>query len=338
MFSGSLDKLGQLVYFASKTFLMKNLLVPFKLILLATGFAFLLFGCSKEKTVATPNAGRSAATMYFKNGSQVCGQVRTVNFIAGQHILVGNIEVYNSADSIYVTYKTTGDWRMRTLHLFVGKCNQLPVNKSGNPVPGRFPYSKSFGSYCATEFTFRFLKSAFDSCFCVAAHAEVARANGSQAETAWGQGTRFVQKGNWGMYFNVCKQACLDPCAPQPNEGCSHSPISLFDIEGNKYNIWGSSNITIGGFQYNKSEIIEIYELQPTGNDAWKAFIAIAAIKISGNNVSSDASVLCHAAVVEAWLASLGKLSSGNLPPTAPATVQPSLNALVQWVSANECP
>lgn len=299
---------------------------------------FLLSNCSKENSSEIPNVENGAKSVYFKSGDNVCGQITTVNFIAGQNINVGTVEVANDADSIYVTYKTSGDWRMKTLHLFVGKCTQLPINKSGNPVPGQFPFTKSFGTYSATEYTFSLLKSTFDSCFCVAAHAEVAKSNGSGAETAWGQGTRFVQKGNWGMYFSACKQACINPCTPKQFEGCTYSPVSLFDVEGTRLETWGSANINIAGFSYSKAEILSIYEVAPNNNDAWNAFVAIAAIKISGNNVAADASVRCYLASVETWLATLGKLSPNNLPATAPQNIQPTLSALLQWVEQKQCP
>jgi len=315
---------------------MKNLFKAFPILGIAT-FSLFFNSCSKVDDAGFANVPDGMKSVSYKTNAEYCGQTSVVNFIAGQHINVGSVSVANDKDSIYVTYTTTGDWRMRQLHLYVGKCNKLPINKSGNPVPGQFPFKKGFGGYNATKYTFSFPKAAFDNCFCVAAHAEVAKANGSGAETAWGQGTRFVAKGNWGMYFSACKQTCVDPCAPKPVEGCAYSPNSLFDSEGPQYNSWGTSNLLVGGYSYTKNEITDIYAISATSNYSWKGFIAVATIKASGSTVAADASVLCNVAIVEAYLASIGKVSANNLPAQVPSNIQSAIDAIEVWIVSKSC-
>ena len=315
---------------------MKNVLKTASLVGMLFG-SLVFTSCSKEDSNQPANISDGLKSVSYKAGAEYCGQVASVNLIAGQFTNVGSVSVGNDNDSIYVTYTTTGQWRMRQLHLYVGKCSMIPITKSGNPIPGQFPYTKRFGSYSATTYTFSFPRTMFDSCFCVAAHAEVARANGSGAETAWGQGTRFVKKGNWGMYFSACKQPCVDPCAPKPFEGCAYTPGSLFDAEGSQYLNWPDATLSIGGFLYTKSEITDLYALRLETNDAWRAFIAIAAIKASGQNVASDEGILCKVAEVEAWLSSLNKLDGNNLPSPAPSAVAGAISTLEQWIAAHPC-
>lgn len=325
---------------------MTKLFIQLKVAILAFAAILTLSNCSKDEFGNIEKTQDESENVFYKTGSNLCGETTTVNLIAAQNIIAGTIKVANDANYIYVTYSTTNGWKINEVHLYVGKCNLIPRTNSGNPIPGQFPYKRGFNSSGVTTTTFKLLKSCFDSCFCVAAHAEVIKSsnnyrgcgNKASSETAWGQGTRFVQRGNWGMYFNACKQTCEDPCLPKTLEGCTYSPFSLFDIEGSRLETWGEANISVAGFSYSKQEVISIYQVAPNNNDAWNAFVAIAAIKISGNNVAADASVRCYVAQVETWLATLGKLSPNNLPATAPQNIQPALSALLQWVEQKQCP
>jgi len=315
---------------------MKKLFTTTALVAFTLSFA-ILSSCSKEdgnELAPTANAGKQFVS--FKTEAELCGQTTVVNFLAGQHTNIGNITVGNDADSIYVTYNTTGPWRMRQLHLYVGKCDKMPVNKSGNPVPGQFPFKKGFGSYSATTYTFSFAKSAFDTCFCVAAHAEVAHANGSNAETGWAQGTRFVSKGNWGMYFSACKQQCTppDPCAPKENEGCSQTPDYVLNPNSPGFL---NGTVTVGGETYSGNEAADIYTQNFYNSDAYYGFTLLAALKVSSNTVAPDASVQCQIAIVDSWLATLGKLNVENINYTAPANVQDAIAAIQAWLASNGC-
>src|SRR5690348_16511548 len=60
--------------------------------------------------------------------------------IAGQTINAGTVTVTNDAEYIYVTYATTGGWKITQTHLYVGDCALIPVNNPGNPLPGQFPF------------------------------------------------------------------------------------------------------------------------------------------------------------------------------------------------------
>jgi hypothetical protein len=61
------------------------------------------------------------------------------------------------------------------------------------------------------EVEYKIPASAFEACFAIAAHAEVAKIDSKgtviQRETAWGQGEGF-EAGSWAMLFEFCKSSC----------------------------------------------------------------------------------------------------------------------------------
>src|SRR5690606_31852434 len=116
----------------------------------------------------------------------------------------------NDASNLYVTYQMANNWELRKTHLFVGDCNALPTNKSGNPQNGQFPYKSSHDNG-TVSYTYTIPLTNLSECMCIAAHAEVVKLdnNGNviQSETSWGEGTPFPGK-NWSMYFDYCLQEC----------------------------------------------------------------------------------------------------------------------------------
>ncbi len=145
-----------------------------------------------------------------------CGDPVVVDLLAGQFTLVGNVTVLNDEDEISVTYNiTTVGWEFEQTHLYVGDCNQIPVNNAGNPKIGQFPYQTDPHLAGTTTFTYTIPLDSLntqDSCFCIAAHASVllldTNGNVIQQETAWADGDRFNQQGPWSTFF----QHCLEPC------------------------------------------------------------------------------------------------------------------------------
>jgi len=124
----------------------------------------------------------------------------TTYFIAGQHDTVGTVSVDYDGDSATVTFETTGDWVMTGTHLWMGDCANLPLNKAGNAAPGQFPYAGSHNNL--TSVSYRIYVGA-DSCYCVAAHADVMDTATGRTETAWGDGPSLGK--NWSMYFRCCR-------------------------------------------------------------------------------------------------------------------------------------
>lgn len=60
---------------------------------------------------------------------------------AGKTTLVGSVTVCNDENSLTVTYNTSFGWSISETHLAVGdELRDIPQTKTGNPIPGQFPY------------------------------------------------------------------------------------------------------------------------------------------------------------------------------------------------------
>lgn len=148
------------------------------------------------------------------------GDVVSVNLIAGQTINAGVINLSFDSDNLYVTYNTTNGWLLDEVHLWIGtSLAQLPKAGNGNPKIGHFPYKASnLGLVNSYGFTiplnaFGGYESVCEGTYYVAAHAVVKKSNGNGgfvSETAWGQGPRITNKGNWAMYFGFILQCITE--------------------------------------------------------------------------------------------------------------------------------
>jgi hypothetical protein len=146
---------------------------------------------------------------------QPCGSVQEVVLWAGQHINAGTVTVSNDATNLYVTYATSGNWAIKKTHLYVGRCSRIPRNRPGNPMIGLFPYQNQFNPY-VTSYTYTIPLSSFsDSCFCVAAHAELVllgqNCTAVQTQTGWA-GEESIGGKSWARKFYYCSQPCPEIC------------------------------------------------------------------------------------------------------------------------------
>ena len=148
---------------------------------------------------------------------EVCVDV-VVDLIAGQNEVIGTVTVSEDEDDITVAYSLTGDWYMTESHLHLAEdCDDIPQTGSGNPQVGKFDYSMDHDP-AVQEFEYEINKAdaGFDdeSELCIAAHAAVFEDGDGDGtfddeereETAWGEGERFTERGNWAMHFEyeVC--------------------------------------------------------------------------------------------------------------------------------------
>ena len=321
----------------------------------------LLFSCKKNSQEMLPS---EAATDNIQmqglpglpvlpsgEGVAYCGE-KVVPLCAGQNINVGYVKVLTGFDGkVYITYRTYGLWQIRRLHLYAGPANQIPVNGSGNPVPGSFPYKKNFTPpYLVQEYTFEI--EGLPSSFVVAAHAEVVRLNALgnilQQETAWGDGcdgTPINPSGQWGTYFwyNTVNCATLPEICSFPVNYYFDSlvngvPIPWIDCNGN-----GASNgaVTVALQNYSETEGRAIYNTpNPNGIEplSKRAFANVATLKMSHTNYYQDVMLLEAVTLTETWLTTLGKLSPTNLPTTSNPLYVNAVNYISTWIVMFECP
>ncbi len=177
-----------------------------------------LFSCQKtsiDELTQTNNLPKSKAGNTPKSNGEVINGLSgnpnecpatVVSLIAGQYMDAGSVTVTNDYSYIYVTYTTTGNWVLTQTHLYVGACELIPVNNSGNPRIGHFPYSSAHANL--TTYTYQVPISALYGCGCIAAHAVVKQLDGNgntiQTQTAWGNGTQITPGGSWAMKFSYC--------------------------------------------------------------------------------------------------------------------------------------
>jgi hypothetical protein len=146
-----------------------------------------------------------------------------VSLLAGQTSVAGSVCAVIDGDDLVLTYSTSGDWRLYEAQLWAGlSILSMPQTNSGNPKVGLFPFkSGALGGVSTFSFRVRLstfgLSSSMEVCApvtgYVVAHAVVKRplaGEGEQSETAYGEGTRLVQKGNWATWFSVLI-SCEDP-------------------------------------------------------------------------------------------------------------------------------
>lgn len=190
-------------------------IVLFFAFIAASAMAITYSSCSndlnlaEEESVVAVTAGTRAVEV--PACVDPCRDVQEVRLMAGQHYEAGKVYVVNNKEKLYVAYETTGEWKMKAIHLFVGACDKLPVNKQGNLVPGQFPYKVEFNGLQTFYYVEIPLDTLPEGCVCVAAHAEVVKVvDGEivQSETAFGEGEKVGK--NWFMKFEYCIAVCED--------------------------------------------------------------------------------------------------------------------------------
>ena len=211
-------------------------------------------------------AGAQAAT---------CGQPTTATLFAGQTINAGTVAVANDANYLYVTYTTTGGWKLQQTHLHVAdSLAGIPQTKTGNPKIGNFAYQTTHNPL-VTTYTYTIAKTALsldaNQSVAIAAHAVVVQVDGSgtvtSSQTGWAAGTPFVQRGSWATYFQYSWQDCkVDPPVQTKTEtafGYSSSAGQCFiglDADGDGaddgFNRWGW---TIGPLAQGSVYMFDLY-------------------------------------------------------------------------------
>jgi len=130
--------------------------------------------------------------------------------IAGQSIPVGNLHMYNTTTEVFIQVDMIDGWTMTEVHLHLG-LDPVPVDKSLNPIPGKFQF-KLEPAEALTTYTFS--RRLSDCGFAwgqpyesmriqnVAFHADVKGPNGEEGVWAKAGPTPIAFSGNqWGWWF-----------------------------------------------------------------------------------------------------------------------------------------
>lgn len=107
----------------------------------------------------------------------ICNEI-IYELTAGQSIDAGDLVVSNDKDNLYVTYRSTGGWKIEEM---------IPVNKQSVPVPGQFSVKVSFNPPVEMVI-FQISLDDVPECPVILAHATVVK-DDVKSETAWGHGT-----------------------------------------------------------------------------------------------------------------------------------------------------
>lgn len=156
-------------------------------------------------------------------------QFKCFDLLAGQTIPAGSVCVEVNEENLVVSYNTTDGWTLDEVHLWVGSSlASLPKNKSGNPVPGSFPYKSGSLGDGVTSYVIEvsladlgFTCPGDDKEFHLAAHAAVRKQldDGSyQTETGWSEGPRIKVKGNWATYSSFTLSCDCEEIVDPPTE------------------------------------------------------------------------------------------------------------------------
>jgi hypothetical protein len=128
----------------------------------------------------------------------------TVNLIADHKTDIGDVKVSWSPDNISVQYILVEHWYLLETDVQVGKTlSDFHLNPKGSPCPGKFLHKSFFEATDVVQnYTEIFrrptgLKGEINT----SARAIVYNSETGEISTAWGDGTRFVPKGNFGTYF-----------------------------------------------------------------------------------------------------------------------------------------
>ena len=261
-----------------------------KKIILIMVLAFMIVNCTNEpvSTDIQPEAKQwNSSYLTSKGIYSECDPV-SINIMAGQFTNSGTILVENDATNLYVTYNALQNWYFSEMHLYVGPYSNVPA-QNGNPVPGQFPYKKSFNPLVQTyTFTIPLSSITLDAnkCMYIAAHSSMKNIVDGiviRTETGWAGDIKFPGK-NWATYFNYC----LRTCTPPPPDVTTCETAYMFG--NNTFNAleisekWGwatyYSNAVNGSYAYN------LYA-GAGQNDITKGYLAgTVTVNIQGTNIS----------------------------------------------------
>jgi hypothetical protein len=136
-------------------------------------------------------------------------EVKWYKLTAAQHLWVGDINVWDDGDTLYVEYHTNywdGCLLTETHLAVVQELGGIPQTVRGNPIPGQFPYSRKYDPpVIRDDPPYQILLGDLQEPFIIAAHAVVICEGWEEDETAWGSycGSQwpFPDAKKWAYYM-----------------------------------------------------------------------------------------------------------------------------------------
>ncbi len=306
----------------------KNLVVS----MLLTIF-ILLSGCKKDFLEPQTPIAQGKSTNVSHPGTQSSSTTQpqceqTVVLTAGQNITVGTMHyINNNSGTVDFTYSVEAPWKIIFVSLYVGDCAQIPVNSSGNAVPGLYPYKKSLADGGDITALIQVPRDAISTCGCISAHAVVYNTVTGATETAWAEGTRFTHT-NWAMYFPYCLADCY--------QGCAY-PFLYWYYEVNASNL--PPSITLGEHVYTPGELYSISQYADIQNatDSKNCLIQIATIKLSETHIPSNSGVWNDVSICQNYLNTFGQKLSPTYLPTGNSNARQAADRIANWIRNNNC-
>ncbi len=191
---------------------MKNLLLLNTLLILLAG---IIWGCKKNEmpTVAEKN-------LMLKSGTicETFDNFKEIPLLTGQNMQVGKLIVSNNDEYLSVKFVSDEPFTLSEVHLWVGTCpDDVPANKKGIPIPGKFDYKASDRNCFMIELSDIYQNPEMllggDETIYIFAHAEVANNEPSEKESAWSAGESFGTK-HWSTYSSYKCVAVGRGCFP----------------------------------------------------------------------------------------------------------------------------
>ncbi len=172
------------------------------------------------------------------------------DLIAGQHINVGTVKVWNDSTTLHVIYQTTGDWKITETHLAVAtSLAGIPQTRTGNPKVDDFPYYAGPHSP-VTTYTYIITHSwAAGTPLYIAAHAKV-------VDTSSMMTTTVVSEAGVVVYGPLGVYAGLDDAA----WGTTPNPAVATWVHGGWPSIPGATWIS------------SAYTVEDSESDSWRWF------------------------------------------------------------------
>lgn len=262
--------------------------------LLSRTASLLLIALAAMGCTATGTTGDSAAALSGDDGG-VC-EPTVLRLMAGQHMEAGSVEVSNTETHLVIDVTTTDGWAMSEYHAYAGP-GPIPLNRSGAPQIGHFPYKGTFDP-ASTSLTLNIpldeLQAACGDELVVAFHAVVGRDNGdgtTDSQTAWGEGDDENDRA-WGSAFTF--DICCDD---------SDSCVMPKYIWRDHQDWWQADSVVLGGVTYDAAGMYSLLWTPGWGD----ASVLIAHQVIGAElNIAAGAvptqGVLDALAAAEAWL------------------------------------